>query len=134
MLTAHFSEKECECHCGCGDYEMSHDFMESLERIRLEMKRPLNLSSAKRCPAHNMKVSKTGRHGPHTFGRAVDVLISGADALRLVEVARKYGMSGIGLQQRGPHNKRFVHMDNLNSTTDKEIGFEGPRPWLWSYA
>ena len=132
MLTPHFSEKECECHCGCGDDEMSHDYMEILERIRLEMKRPLNLSSAKRCPAHNMKVSKTGRHGPHTFGRAVDVLISGADALRLVEVARKYGMSGIGLQQRGPHNKRFVHIDNLGIEYTKLTG--GPRPWLWSYA
>ena len=58
------------------------------------------------------------------------------DALRLVEIARKYGMTGIGLKQdsKTPHKSRFVHLDNLNSTTDKEIGFEGPRPWVWSYA
>ena len=55
---------------------------------------------------------------------------------RLVEVARKYGMTGIGLKQdsKTPHKSRFVHLDNLNSTTDKAIGFEGPRPWVWSYA
>ena len=31
----------------------------------------------------------------HCSGRAVDILISGADALRLVEVAKKFGMTGI---------------------------------------
>ena len=34
----------------------------------------------------------------HCSGRAVDILISGADALRLVEVARKYSMTGIGVK------------------------------------
>ena len=131
MLTPHFSEDECKCRC-CGDYEMDHDFMESLERIRMDMKRPLKLSSAKRCKAYNAKISSTGEHGPHTFGRAVDILISGADALRLVDIARKYGMTGIGLKQAGPHNKRVVHLDNLGYDYTKLTG--GPRPWIWSYA
>ena len=90
---------------------------------------------AKRCAKHNAAVSSTGAHGPHTDhgdgGQAVDVLI-GADALRLVEVAKKFGMTGIGVKQNGPAGKRFIHLDNLGSKYTKLTG--GPRPWLWSYA
>jgi len=60
------------------------------------------------------------------------VLISGADALRLVEVANRYSMTGIGVKQNGPVGKRFIHLDNLESKYTKLTG--GPRPWLWSYA
>ena len=65
-------------------------------------------------------------------GQAVDVKISGADALRLIEVAKKYSMTGIGVKQSGPAGKRFIHLDNLGSNYTKLTG--GPRPWLWSYA
>jgi len=136
MATDHFSDKELMCGCGCLDCYMQADFMESLEKIRVEMNRPLKLSSAKRCAKHNAAVSSTGAHGPHTDhgdgGQAVDILISGADALRLVEVARKYGMTGIGVKQNGPAGKRFIHCDNLGIEYTKKSG--GPRPWVWSYA
>ena len=81
-------------------------------------------------------MSSTGSSGPHTDhgdgGQAVDILISGADALRLVEVAKKYSMTGIGVKQNGPAGKRFIHLDNLGSDYTKLTG--GPRPWVWSYA
>ena len=128
MATDHFTDKELECSC-CGVSTMQPQFMESLERIRVEMNRPLKLSSAFRCSKHNQKVSSTGPNGPHTDhghgGQAVDILISGSDALRLMEVARKYGMSGIGVKQNGKN--RFIHLDNLGNATGQ------PRPWVWSY-
>jgi hypothetical protein len=71
-------------------------------------------------------VSSTGKTGPHTKRKAVDLVISGADALRLYDIARKHGMSGIGLSQKGPHNKRFIHIDALTPA-------EGPRPTVWTY-
>ncbi len=136
MATPHFTDKELMCGCGCLDCYMQLDFMESLERIRVEMNRPLKLSSAKRCSTHNQTVSSTGPNGPHTDhgdgGQACDILISGADALRLVEVARKYGMTGIGIKQNGPARKRFIHLDNLGSKYTEMSG--GPRPWVWSYS
>jgi zinc D-Ala-D-Ala carboxypeptidase len=136
MATDHFTDNELMCGCGCLDCYMQADFMQTLERIRVEMNRPLKLSSAKRCATHNAAVSSTGTHGPHTDhgegGQAVDVLISGADALRLVETAKKFGMTGIGVKQNGPAGKRFIHLDNLGSKYTKLTG--GPRPWLWSYA
>ena len=55
-----------------------------------------------------------------------------ADALTLVDVAKKFGMTGIGVKQNGPPGKRFIHLDNLGSNYTKLIG--GPRPWFWIYA
>jgi hypothetical protein len=52
--------------------------------------------------------------------------------IQLVEVAKKYGMKGIGDKQNGPASKRFIHLDNLGSDYTKLTG--GPRPWVWSYA
>ena len=136
VATPHFTDKELMCGCGCLDCYMQADFMETLEKIRVEMNRPLKLSSAKRCAKHNAAVSSTGANGPHTDhgdgGQAVDILISGADALRLVEVAKKFGMTGIGVKQNGPVGKRYIHCDNLGAKYTKLTG--GPRPWLWSYA
>ena len=53
-------------------------------------------------------------------------LIAGADALRLIDIARKHGISGVGISQRGTHAKRFIHIDTLSD--DKH-----PRPTMWSY-
>ena len=136
MATKHFSDKELACRC-CGVAKMHPAFMEALERIRVEMNMPLHLSSAFRCAKHNAAVSTTGSHGPHCDhngegGRAVDILISGASALKLMEVARKHSMSGIGVKQNGQQNQRFIHLDNLGSDYTKSTG--GPRPWVWSYA
>ena len=65
MLTKNFSTNEMMCHCGCKDSEMDPDFMKILQEIREDMNRPLKISSAVRCVKHNMKVSSTGKNGPH---------------------------------------------------------------------
>ena len=103
---------------------MDQAFLVRLEQLRRAFGKPMRLSSAYRCPNYNARISKTGRDGPHTTGRAVDVLISGEDAYRLVQLALEHGFTGIGIAQRGPHERRFIHLDDL----------EGPtRPWVWSY-
>ena len=130
MITKNFSVNEMMCHCGCGEDSMDMDFMDILQGIREDMNRPLKISSAVRCANHNTKVSSTGKNGPHVPRKegtmASDILISGADALRLVDIARKHGISGVGISQRGPHAKRFIHIDTLSD--DKH-----PRPTMWSY-
>jgi len=127
MLTKNFSTNEMMCHCGCRDSEMDSDFMKILQEIREDMNRPLKISSAVRCEKHNMKVSSTGKNGPHVYRKAADIIISGADALRLIDVARKHGISGVGISQRGEHAKRFVHIDTLSADDGH------PRPTMWSY-
>ena len=61
------------------------------------------------------------------IGHALEPFSHIGDPLDLVEFARGYGMTGIGIKQSGPHASRFLHMDDL------EDGVSGPRPWIWSY-
>jgi len=121
-----FSEKELECKCGCGDSGMEDVFMSKLDNLRQSMG-SMRLSSAYRCPKHNAATSKTGTTGPHTTRRAVDVLVTGRDALRLVSEALRLGFTGVGIKQHGPHGSRFIHLDDLPNTPDQ------PRPHIWSY-
>ena len=124
-ITRNFTTNEMACGC-CGKSDMDDEFMRVLQSIRDEMQRPLKITSGFRCEKHNSKVSSTGKTGPHTFDKAADILISGADAMRLFAVAQKHGVSGVGMRQRGDHAKRFVHLDILSPD-------EGPRPTVWTY-
>lgn len=130
MLQDHgkfFSRQEFMCHCGCGDAWMDADFVGMLDRLRDNYDHPLTLSSAKRCGPHNAAVSpRTGENGPHTTGKAVDILISGSDAYALLHYIFLMGFSGVGVKQHGDWDKRFYHVDSL-------LPSEGPRPRVWSY-
>ena len=125
-MTPHFRREELQCHCGCGMLPQE-DFMQKVETLRLRYGKPLKVTSAARCPEHNTKVSSTGRTGPHTTGRAIDFGISGSEAHRLLVLATDSGYTGIGVNQKGPHDKRFLHGDDLPDAPGQ------PRPTVWSY-
>lgn len=126
----YFERHEFACRCGecdsTGD-EMNMGFVELLEQLRDRLGFPLVITSGFRCPAYNALISTTGHDGPHTTGQAADVAIAGENAFRLVQQCTLGGwMRGIGINQRGPYDKRFIHLDNLE-------GPEHPRPRLWTY-
>ena len=104
---------------------MDAAFMDRLEALRMEFGRPINVSSGYRSPEYNAKVSTTGLTGPHTTGRAVDILISGEDAIALIAMAIRLGFTGFGVSQHGPHRGRFVHLHDLAAPGGRK---------LWSYA
>ena len=122
-MTGHFSDKELVCRCGCGQQYMRIGFMSLLESLRMAYDRPMIVSSAYRCSTHNDNVSTTGRHGPHTTGCAVDIVISGRRTYELLCLALQFGFTGIGIQQKG--DNCFIHLDNLM--------LDFPRPRIWSY-
>jgi len=131
----HFSQAELESKDtrlnrvpGTGEHHMDPDFMLIIELIREDYDKPMKVSSAYRTPDYNEKVSSTGLTGPHTTGQAIDIVVSGTDALHLIHVALDSGIVGIGVSQKGPHGKRFIHLDNLPDAPGQ------PRPWLWSYS
>ena len=95
--------------------------MRRLDALRHSFGEPMIVTSGYRCPAHNDNVSTTGLDGPHTTGRAADIGISGAAALDLVLLSN---FGGLGINQKGPHEKRFIHLDDLDGPT---------RPRIWSY-
>lgn len=124
MTWRYFTLDEMRCQC-CGVVRMDAEFMDRLDELRDRLGFPLPISSGYRCPAHNRAVSHTGISGPHTTGKAADLLVDRGRAYALLPVAIELGFTGIGLQQQGP--SRFVHLDRLI-----EPGYR-PRPTIWSY-
>lgn len=106
---------------------MDPAFMARLEDLRRRFARQMPLSSAYRCPTYNAQLSRTGQGGPHTTGRAIDVLVAYGKAYDLLGLALTYGFTGIGIKQKGHPNKRFLHLDDLTEAD----GF--PRPLIWTY-
>ena len=124
---SYFYLEELKCRCGecqsTGD-EMDNQFMQQMVMIRQKVG-VLTVNSAYRCPQHNNKVSKTGFHGAHTLGKAMDVAARGVQALAVLKEALLLNISGFGVQQKG--DGRIIHLDNCTPSD----GF--PRPDIWSY-
>jgi len=120
-----FTEKEMRCKCGCGHLP-EHDFMEALDAMRAEAGFPFVIASGARCSDYNNQISDSGINGPHTKG-AADIRVWGYRAFKIIELAIKYKMTGIGIHQKGAMGDRFIHVDKL-----KEDALH-PRPWPWSY-
>ena len=126
---AHFAPAEFDSPDapGSGGLLMDAGFMKKVNTLRNILAAPLTVSSGYRTPEHNKQVSETGATGPHTTGRAVDFLVEGELAYKLIGLAFSCGFTGIGVSQKGPHGRRFVHLDDLTAAD----GF--PRPRVWSY-
>ena len=126
----YFKPSEFACRCGDCDSdgsEMNFEFMRKLDQLRERYGLPLIITSGYRCPAYNARISSTGEDGPHTTGHAADVSMNGERAFHLVQQCSLGGwMSGIGINQKGAHSKRFIHLDDLKSPGH-------PRPRVWTY-
>lgn len=125
-MTPHFSAAELTCKCGCGMLPQE-DFVQKVEGLRVAFGRALSVSSAARCAKYNLTVSNTGLEGPHTTGRAIDLLVDRKNTFELLELVFSLGgFTGVGIKQHG--GGRFVHLDDLPNSP------EHPRPTVWSYA
>lgn len=119
----YFTVEELTCHCGCGQMKMDGEFMLKLVALRDMVGFPLPISSGYRCPLHNASVSSTGDGGPHTTGKAVDVLIGRVRATSLIRAALEMNFRGVGVKQHGPDGGRIVHLDMVSR----------PDQILWTY-
>ncbi|MDP2715526.1 D-Ala-D-Ala carboxypeptidase family metallohydrolase [Rheinheimera sp.] len=116
-----FTESEFACK-HTGECKMQPAFMERLQTLRIAYGKPMQISSGYRSPSHPIEAIKT-KPGVHSSGRACDVVVRGADALKLIELAIKHGFTGIGVNQKGA--SRFIHLDDLTNADS--------RPTIWSY-
>jgi len=98
--------------------------MITLEAIRKKCGFPFTITSAYRDPTHPIEAKKS-KPGAHASGRAIDIAVRGDKALKLIRVAFEFGITGIGVQQKG--GGRFIHLDDLGLSE----GFA--RPNIWSY-
>jgi len=121
---SYFSEAELKCQ-HCGVYRFDEDFLRLLNVIRVSCGFPLPVSSGYRCSGHPIEAAKEHPGtGAHCTGKAVDIQISGWKAHRLLELALEHGIKRVGVNQSGPHSKRFIHLD---------AALDLPNPAIWSY-
>lgn len=118
---ANFSDEELNCHC-CGEANPNMEFVELMDLVQ-EMREELGfaftITSAYRCPVHPIEKDKA-TPGQHAVA-AIDIAVSGGEAVKLVELALSKGFTGIGVNQKGLHKQRFIHLDM------RDI------PYIWSY-
>ena len=126
----HFTARELACQ-GSGALLVVPDFLDRLERVRVALDRPLRVTSGYRSPAHNARVSTTGRDGPHTTGRAIDLACHGRVYLDLLALALDEGFTGIGSHQRGPWAGRYLHLDDLDAAWARGQGTRRPHGWTY---
>lgn len=117
-----FSESEFKCS-HTGKSAMHPDFMARLQRLRTAYGKPMKITSGYRDPTHPIEAKKAAP-GAHASGRACDVAIRGAEAVKLLKLALEHGFTGIGVQQKG--EGRFIHLDDIEDGTQH-------RPMIWSY-
>ncbi len=116
-----FGRDEFACS-HCGDEEMDAEFVQALQELRTAYGKPLTITSGYRCPAHPIEAKKRSGPGTHASGKACDISVSRADAVRLLRYAMMDGRyTGYGIQQK--NSGRFIHLDT--TTTN--------RPTIWSY-
>ena len=124
----YFSHKELKCK-HTGENKFDTEFLELLTKIRIECDFPFAISSAYRSPQHPIEMRKS-RAGAHTSGKAVDILCRGENAVKLVSVAIAFGITRIGIQQKG--SGRFIHIDACTQDDFPEIE-NYPEETIWSY-
>lgn len=113
-----------------GKCMVNEQFMDALQALRRDVDQPLTVTSGYRHlthPAEADKIIAGRRPGAHTLAKAVDIKCAGSLAYRVLQAALRHNFSGIGIQQAGEVNKRFIHLDQA---TDAD-GF--PRPTVWTY-
>lgn len=80
QLSEHFSHAEAQCKCGCkmpADVRRNAEILaEHLEVIRLDLGKPLTVTSWYRCPKRNAEVGGA-RKSIHLSGLAVDIKCGG---------------------------------------------------------
>lgn len=121
----YFTEDEMRCK-GTGKCNMDEDFMRKLVRLREDYGKPMIVSSGYRDISYNT-VIRGARNSAHIYGKAVDILCHSNQAFTIVRLAMMHGFTGIGVSQRGPVEKRFIHLDTMTNSQ------ETPRPSIWSY-
>lgn len=116
-LTTHFSKSEFACKCGCGLDNINIDLVISLEKFRLDVQRPVEITSGVRCRYHNKSI-KSSSTSSHIIGLAADIRCSDSkERFRLLNHIFKY-FSRVGIADS------FIHVDIDNNK---------PQELVWVY-
>jgi len=127
-LYPNFNKDELKCS-QTGLCFMTHAMMKTLQDIRNVYGKPMIITSAYRDVSHPVERGKPAP-GEHTYGMAVDVLVTDPEAIELIRIAIEQGVKRIGVSQRGSPAKRFLHIGVGDRDTAEHNRFKAA---LWSY-
>jgi len=106
-----FKWSELECKCGCGTRYVEDAAIDTLQRMRNIIQRPMIVNSAARCPLHNVRVGGSPKSQHRSTEQcpstAFDISLRGMDKQDLINAAKAAGFKGLGVNY-----KSFVHVDN----------------------
>jgi len=102
MLTEHFKASELQCSC-CGQLVIDRQLVYGLEVLRRLLGKPIIITSAYRCMAHNAAVGGVP-NSQHVLGKAADIQVPGLTPDEVHKVA-KWLFTGLGLYDN------FLHVD-----------------------
>lgn len=121
-----FSKKELQCQQTGKENPNVCEFivlMDLVQALRSWYGKPMTVTSGYRSEEHNIeaaKILKTGKGGMHTIA-AIDLQVPPEDVHKVLKKAFELGFTGIGVNCKGNHAQRFIHLDL------REV------PWVWSY-
>ena len=108
-LSKNFNRAEFACKCGCGFDVVDTKLLEYVQAIRDHFKRPVTITSACRCDAHNKAVGGKP-NSQHRLGRAADLVIDGVAPRAVAEHADSLGCGGVGSYNT------FTHIDSRTNS------------------
>ena len=111
-LSKHFTRHEFSCKCGCGFDTVDSELLVMLEAIREHFGKPVVISSACRCPAHNEAVGGAP-NSQHKLGRAADIVVGGIDPVDVATFVEQAFTSGGDRGGVGWYDN-FTHIDSRN--------------------
>lgn len=103
LNSKYFTLKELECK-ETHDFEMEQVFIDLLDAVREECSFPFIITSGYRSPEHSIEAKKA-KAGSHAMGVAVDIRATSAEKYKIMEVAKKHGVTRFGI------DKSFIHID-----------------------
>jgi len=106
VRSKYFRRAEFACKCGCGFAAVDAELLDVLTGLRETYDKPIKITSACRCPAHNAKVGGASS-SMHTRGMAADIVVEGFSPAKIEQyLLGKYpGKYGIAA------STTFTHID-----------------------
>lgn len=120
MDSKYFTAKEMRCQ-ETGEEGMQQVFIDLLDVIREECGFAFVVTSGYRSPEHSIEKRKE-KAGSHTMGCAIDIRADSKQKAKIMEVAKKYGVTRFGI------NKSFIHLDIADRYNDRF-----PSNVVWAY-
>ena len=117
-LSPNFSREEFACQCGCGFDTVDVYLIEVLQCLRDNVKAPITINSACRCPEHNAKIGGA-KNSQHTRARAADIVVKDMDPDIVAEHVERI-FKGLNITGGIGRYETFTHIDTRTN---------GPARW-----